>query len=1176
MATEQERVIIHSLVTVGIRHHCHQEYAFHPLRTDFTGENGVGKSIVGDLLQLILVVRRDTWRSGTEGMDKDKRRIETMPLEGVETGYALLNVEVQPGKFVAIGVCISARSSVPVKAFIIHRGAEMTPNVALLSFAETIRQADFLHEGMIADMVGVKRKLFQVHGLYLHEFSRGELIKDYHRVLFKNRILPVDLSIEANLQMFANVIQSFSRAKSLEINKSSSLKNFIFPAQEDVFKSFSDKKDQLTKYIRDFHNLEGQRKGIQVKQGLLTKLKEQERKKREAQHDYLRIQAIHSWQQVQRHAKEKERCERELANVKSVLEQLGLDLQQLEREQSDLSKRREANLKDRGILGGLIQLKKDIDREQEKRSDAESKSSDLRRQLEEKRTQIERLKAQIHQLTDVLPTYEKEIAHHKEEWTAYSKRVDELKPLRAAVSLFGSMSEIERLFKEQLSHERSTRLLNELQGIDGYAAFDQSSFAKQGVVAFEDCAKQLQQLALEIDRLEGLSTLYDQSNPESLFHWAVTQQRALSRGQEAVLMHFKDIWTREIPAAEGAMYTEHPAALLNDVRETAEGVWVKLGSVERFVNYPGEQLFADPERLAEALKRGREEVQAMLDRARGEQSELETLRKGLQRIGFREEHWLAYLNRAEVESYRKVEGLPSPAQWEQWEALADELPQYDEIQSQSHTASGRYDHYVQLQARDKENLRRAEQEVRQEERFIQEAEETIDQLTSQSKRSLLEINAKEAQLIAKRLELSFGLDERVSMEDYVEQLEGESKTIGDRIMEIGEELKAQREIQITQNKRLGSLEAELPGFQQQFASWTESHSRHLKEFQAESDAELDAERFSGRLSQDEVSLKRTTAEKLLLEYKTGYENLVNQYEEARLAPRVLHDRYDFQTLEEVLLGAKIKHLDNVDAELASMNESLRAIAEGHWTIVIDVFKDVEQKYDTCRKTIISLNHFFQETRISRSYVIDLVFKPADGLKIEWIGKMRQAAHDQAISTGLFAENATDSPEEILERLAAGFSNSKQYSIRQLLDEKQYFDLRLDLKGADSNQLFSGSHGQSYMAISLLCIGRLSIVESERGKRPGIRFLIVEELANLDENNFSVFPKLAKEFGYQMITMTPKPFGGFTTEGAFVHMLTPGKGGSLINLPPYSAYIKDGIRGELSKYLNAGNNELEGA
>ena len=47
---------IFSLSTVGVRKHYNQDYLLHQVRTDFTGNNGIGKSLIADLFQLIFIV----------------------------------------------------------------------------------------------------------------------------------------------------------------------------------------------------------------------------------------------------------------------------------------------------------------------------------------------------------------------------------------------------------------------------------------------------------------------------------------------------------------------------------------------------------------------------------------------------------------------------------------------------------------------------------------------------------------------------------------------------------------------------------------------------------------------------------------------------------------------------------------------------------------------------------------------------------------------------------------------------------------------------------------------------------------------------------------------------------------------------------------------------------------
>src|SRR5665647_997511 len=117
---------IYSISTVGIRQHDNADYMLHSVRTDFTGNNGLGKSIIADLLQLIFVPLRDEWKSGTEGLDKDKRKIDSIPLEKdwIQFAYSFLNIEKTKGKFLTIGVFIPNTSRVPVRPFIIQQGED--------------------------------------------------------------------------------------------------------------------------------------------------------------------------------------------------------------------------------------------------------------------------------------------------------------------------------------------------------------------------------------------------------------------------------------------------------------------------------------------------------------------------------------------------------------------------------------------------------------------------------------------------------------------------------------------------------------------------------------------------------------------------------------------------------------------------------------------------------------------------------------------------------------------------------------------------------------------------------------------------------------------------------------------------------------------------------------------
>jgi DNA repair protein SbcC/Rad50 len=85
---------IHSLGTVNIIHHQEFFYRFHRFRTDFVGDSGVGKSIITDLLQLILIGSTE-YSSSTQS--KEDRPFQTLVLKttnNTDFGYAYINVEI--------------------------------------------------------------------------------------------------------------------------------------------------------------------------------------------------------------------------------------------------------------------------------------------------------------------------------------------------------------------------------------------------------------------------------------------------------------------------------------------------------------------------------------------------------------------------------------------------------------------------------------------------------------------------------------------------------------------------------------------------------------------------------------------------------------------------------------------------------------------------------------------------------------------------------------------------------------------------------------------------------------------------------------------------------------------------------------------------------------------------
>ncbi|MEK6616809.1 MAG: hypothetical protein AABZ32_12020, partial [Bacteroidota bacterium] len=291
MATTFPR--IYSLSTVGVRQHYNSEYLFHAVRTDFTGGNGMGKSIIADLMQLIIVPRRDMWKPGTEGIGKDERRVEGIPLnkEYIQYAYAFLNIEKKQGQFLTIGVYISKTPRIPVRPFIIQAGNNFEGG-ALAPFSRPLHPSDFMNESKtIFDLRELAKHLKEKHSLYMKDFFQTEGIMQYYDLLYKNNILPVNLTKPDNLKTYSKVIQSFARAKSLDITNSKSLQNFLFEDNEEIKRTFEEQKDQLHSLIKQYRENYRHTQELQQKQKKLLSLLETNRKSVLAKEEFLKSNA---------------------------------------------------------------------------------------------------------------------------------------------------------------------------------------------------------------------------------------------------------------------------------------------------------------------------------------------------------------------------------------------------------------------------------------------------------------------------------------------------------------------------------------------------------------------------------------------------------------------------------------------------------------------------------------------------------------------------------------------------------------------------------------------------------------------------------------------------------------------------------------------------------------------
>ena len=123
---------------------------------------------------------------------------------------------------------------------------------------------------------------------FLKSFTDLEDKKEYYEFLYTNELLPINLAIDENMDAFAKVIQSFSKANSLDTESDKILKDFLFENSLDKLETkYKSNKEKLEKLINEYNELDEEIHTIELKQEVLGNLKELEQLKNDAQQNYL-------------------------------------------------------------------------------------------------------------------------------------------------------------------------------------------------------------------------------------------------------------------------------------------------------------------------------------------------------------------------------------------------------------------------------------------------------------------------------------------------------------------------------------------------------------------------------------------------------------------------------------------------------------------------------------------------------------------------------------------------------------------------------------------------------------------------------------------------------------------------------------------------------------------------
>jgi dephospho-CoA kinase len=266
---------IYSLSTIGIRNHQSVDYRFHQFRTDFTGDSGVGKTMIADILQLILVGERE-FQSATEAYSE--REARKLILQ--RYGYVFLNIEVALNQYLVIGMFISNTS---VDPFIIQQGFGWNEYTPLSS--------PFLHRQMLFNdnIIDIDTLCERLTDAHCKKFS----LKRYHELLLNYNILPIDLRNEKELKNYAQIIRSFSRGRGFK-NDPEWLKQFFFndDKEKEIYENFQRHLTDIDSDLKDHRRNKETLTEVSYKESSLLELKKLKDEKDEKEIEYLEAKIL--------------------------------------------------------------------------------------------------------------------------------------------------------------------------------------------------------------------------------------------------------------------------------------------------------------------------------------------------------------------------------------------------------------------------------------------------------------------------------------------------------------------------------------------------------------------------------------------------------------------------------------------------------------------------------------------------------------------------------------------------------------------------------------------------------------------------------------------------------------------------------------------------------------------
>ena len=1024
---------IHSLGTINIIHHQEFFYEFDPFRTDFVWESGVGKSIITDLLQLILVGSTE-YSSSTQA--KDDRPFNSLVLQNSDSsdfGYAYINVEVNPQRYLVLGTYIEINNN-QSQAFIIQKDLDFeTEKVSLLD--NYIKIDEFEKDGNWIPINDLDHYFNSDKGIGFKKFNR---FRNYHNILLENDLLPIDVTSKSALKDYAKILQAFSR-KGISFKDGVDLQEFLFGKQQhnnffEQFKSIvSSMEDSMESYRLNRDELDR----IEEKDILLDNL-----------------------------FKLKQNEEALSNNYNSLL------FTKLSNEKEEIHSSIVSTIK-KYYIGKSTSKKLKILRE-----------------------------SKILSLDTELKVLEVRLKNKLEEVRIQKSKTQAIKAIESLMNNQG-IKTVDELRKFHTKFQKSKKLYKNL--IDGKKLFDKydiiETFSKLNLdnkiqTIIREISKDIIEKKKELNLKNALYDFNDIENENSLASWVITNNKTLSPEQESIVSYFQGNQIGIVKPDNiklGTQYIINPEKVIeaNFIKEN-DGFWVDFGNVTTYITYVKEQIFNG------------KSAKAIIEKFKKERTLLKESISSISKFIKDKKTLLNFFDE-----------LETPQLFLDAWKLKDKL-NYNDLDINKNILNKAVESLnIELEYYSQKEQILSDLSIKEEEQGkLIETKGFKSTLKSQlEKQSSLEIKKLNQSIIdcvekydieeTKEIELNFDEDNF-----YVDFVTKNNEAVG--FLNDIEKIK-QFDVKLSSiNKQITELEFEV--------------NDEIKKIEQSDFSEEKLTTVKKEL--DDAKINYSVAfEKLIDDVVENERDILKQTDDFKILVRyILPDIFHNIDFEEFEVRKKIReYLDDINRKNAE-------ITKNKLVHIRDLMQDLQTEILRQTNIVRKIDNIFnrQDAEITGGHKVSL--KKANNPKIstDWISKFLDEL--TVVNEGLFDPTNTYVSEiesrkkvSIEDHIKDEYERHSDYrlpniTLDKLLSPFSYYDLNYEIRTAGGKKN-SGSTGQTFTAIALLCIAKLSLIQGEQGiSDAGLRFMSIDEAAGIG-SNFDMLKKIAKKYGYQILSLS---------------------------------------------------------